>query len=115
MKEYVKPDVFVTEFQLNSAVTACTPTSFDPEPQNITCSIKAGEAHGVFYNSCDTNASTNGRLVEYDGRTYFIWYDGTHTGKPSDEGQKLITALGVQAGEHAGIANAEIISIVNHS
>lgn len=115
MKEYVKPDVFVTEFRLNSTIAGCDPTTINPDEQDIKCTIVSGEAHNVFYNNCRTNATQAGRLKEYNGTTYFIWYDEHFIGKPSAEAERLITALGVQQGEHAGIANAEIISIVNSS
>lgn len=116
MKEYVRPDVFVTEFRLNSTVAGCDPTTVYPEPQDLQCAIVAGEIHGVFYDGCGTNAETSGRLAEYQGQTYFIWKDGSTSGQaPDAAGTKLIAALGVQQGEHASVADAKIQSIINSS
>ena len=118
MKEYVKPDVFVTEFALNEAVAACTDTTEKEfEEQKIICVINGEEV--IFYNGC-TNSATDGKLVTYNGTLYYLWYNGSVGGKPSTDGEALIKAIQKEAGVsgsgwHAGPATAEIITTHNMS
>ena len=118
MKEYVKPDVFVTEFAVNEAVAACTDTTEKEfEEQKIICVINGEEV--IFYNGC-TNSATKGDLVTYKGTLYYLWYNGSVGGKPSTDGEALIKAIQKEAGVsgsgwHAGPATAEIITTHNMS
>lgn len=118
MKEYVRPDVFVTEFRLNSAVAAT-----EYKEQDITCAILSGESHGVFYSDCQSNIDGNGskaylKTIEFPvnsgiTNTYLVWYDGHVGGRPNADGEALIKALGIQgSGWHAGIATPTIIEII---
>lgn len=118
MKEYVKPDVFVTEFALNEAVAVCTDiTETKYNNQTIYCVINGSET--IFYNGC-TNSATDGKLVTYNGTLYYLWYNGSVGGKPSTDGEALIKAIQKEAGVsgsgwHAGPATAEIITTHNMS
>lgn len=118
MKEYVKPDVFVTEFALNEAVAVCTDiTETKYNNQTIYCVINGSET--IFYNGC-TNSATKGDLVTYKGTLYYLWYNGEVSGEPTNEQKQLIQgiqgAAGVSGpGWHAGPATAEIITTHNMS
>ena len=118
MKEYVKPDVFVTEFAVNEAVAACTDTTEKEfEEQKIICVINGEEV--IFYNGC-TNSATKGDLATYRGTLYYLWYNGEVSGEPTNEQKQLIQgiqgAAGVSGpGWHAGPATAEIITTHNMS
>lgn len=127
MKKYVRPDVFVTEFQANEAVALCETTTQTNWPsQTITCVVD-GDTQ-IFYDGC-TESASNGILVYMDDPTYvtegwyYVWYNGNVGTQPSATEQKMIdevlSAPSVNKkgtpGWHAGLASNTIISIHNHS
>lgn len=129
MKRYIKPEFTETTFLVNQSVSVsvCDPYE-EAQPVDVKCAINSGRMENVFYEQCENNASTTGRLAyAQDYRDlnengdkseyiqYFVWTDGQHNGKPDQIGEKLIEELKVQSGSHAGYANPEILSIVNHS
>lgn len=127
-KTYVKPEFNETIFTVNQSVSACEPSK-EVQPVKVDCAILSGSTDNVFYDNCGNNATNTGRLayaqdyrdLDKDGDNtdsiqYFIWYDGKHSGKPDQIGERLIKDLNIPgSGYHAGYANPEILSIVNHS
>lgn len=130
MKEYVKPDVLITEFRLNEAIAACEASS-SVNPVNVSCLIKSGTAEGVFYSGgCDFVASSS-NLITLNGKQYLYWYgpdggfpqesgtnaDGYYVGttlmdKLKDAGISQFSGSNVL---HAGPATPKVISVINSS
>lgn len=116
---YSKPQFNVTEFVPTEAISVCTDEiSKSYANQTINCIINGSET--IFYDDC-TNSAKNGQLVTYDGTTYYVWYNGTVSGKPTTEQQTkldaILTLAGVngEPGWHAGPATSTIITTHNHS
>lgn len=117
---YVKPELDVTVFTLNQAITACeTTTSEKWDNQTVYCVVNGSET--VFYDGCENSAS-NGRLVtidgnsSYEGGVYYVWYTGTSQGRPDEAQQEILAQCGISGpGWHAGPASSTIISIHNMS
>lgn len=119
-KEYRKPNIIITKFQLNHTIASCAYTSETTyKEQTINCVINGAET--IFYDNGCKNTASNGKLVTYDDTLYYVWYNGKVATKPDADQQTLIDAIlslaGVkgQPGWHAGPATAEIISIHNMS
>lgn len=73
MKNYVKPDVLVTKFQLNNSIALCSPEEVnDLEAASVTVHCVKTNRHEVFYNNCSSNYS-NATKVTYGGQTYMQW------------------------------------------
>lgn len=102
MKAYMKPDVFVTEFQVNEAIAACdrvvtgstTVTTYPA--QTVTCEI-GGQTERIFSagtSGCATAASQYA-LGYYENVYYICWYSPTEVGggRPSDEQKALMAAI----------------------
>ncbi len=125
-KRYVKPGFLMMQFNLsdNIAATGCTSSSSSTttyESQLIQCIID-GEEY-VFYSGCSNNV-TSGYIGNYNGTTYFLWYDGKVGTKPDDDDvatlEAIKSALGAtsalgQSGWHAGPTTATITTIFNSS
>lgn len=141
MKAYNKPEFYVTEFAPNASVSVCTiDTNKIYNPQEITC-IMSGNKETAFNDligGCNTELKDNTStafedhgVVDYDSKSYFVWYDSSITSKPDDSQQtlfdnimnaffSLFKAEGYNTpsngrGYHAGLATAEIISSQNQS
>ena len=73
MKNYMKPDVFVTEFQLNEAIAACDPTT-EPNLNAVSVEVHCVKTnkHEVFYDACDNRYSASD-TVSYNNVTYMKW------------------------------------------
>lgn len=125
MKKYMKPDMLVTEFTPNEAISLCeTTTSNEWNNQTIDCVINGNET--IFYDGCDTKAA-DGMLKwvdansEYDVTAgyYYCWSAST-TGKPDDDEQAKIDYLMGLFGKsgpgwHVGPATPDVIKVHNMS
>lgn len=138
MKNYVKPDVFVTEFQVNEAVAYCDPTNVYNEV-TVNCVITG--SHDIFYDLCDSNYN-NCLIITYNGGEYLVWANtsGGGAGSGSRKGgggtggtgggmdSSLLEAIldaGVAQGKisagynwsdyHAGLITPDITSVRNQS
>lgn len=116
---YEKPQLSITEFVPDMAISVCyDEVSTEYKDQTIECIINGSET--IFDSDCQKSVS-NGQLVTYDGTTYYVWYNGTVSGRPTTEQQTkldaILTLAGVkgQSGWHAGPATSTIITTHNHS
>ncbi len=121
MKEYKKPEMTSVEFKANESVAACeVTTTSDYEEQTVSCYIDGSET--VFTSgNCGKDAATSGYLVDYGGTTYFVWYNGQRSGRPTAKQTELLNTLVKKTGNttgsgwHAGVATATLISALNNS
>lgn len=129
-RAYEKPVMTVERFLANVAVASCTPST-TIKPVHVDCLIKSGDVDGVFYSGgCDYVASDS-NLITLNGHQYLYWY-GSSSGTPevggtktdgTYYGQKLMTELknagisqnGAGGVLHAGLATAEVLSVINSS
>lgn len=64
MKNYNKPEIFVTEFTPNEAVTICKPeTNMTWTQQNVSCLVQSGSQEGIFGTTgCEINVYANDNM-----------------------------------------------------
>lgn len=77
MKEYVKPEIFVTTFTVNESVAAngCQHVdATDPTQTTVYCII-GNQQENVFTGSCQTKANEHA-VIDHEGTEddYFIWF-----------------------------------------
>ncbi len=118
MKEYQKPEMKSVEFKANESVAACEMSSnVTYDEQTVNCMFDGSDT--IFGDNCKGNATTKGYLVDYNDKTYFVWYNGKIGARPTDT-SLLDTLVGMTgnksgAGWHAGVATSTIISALNNS
>lgn len=116
MKAYVKPNVFVDEFDVNETIAACETID---EYQTVTVPCYKTGSHILFYDKCGTNYN-NCEIFKYNGNEYLIWPlhsgDDIPTGGLNDDRtfNEIARAYG-DSMVHIGLITPTIKHIVNQS
>ena len=121
MKAYRKPMMRVEKFTAKNAIaTGCTEQTYTTLPeQTVDCIIEGNET--TFVQGTCSNVGS-GRTGTYNGQYIYVWYNGEHTTRPSDEQTALLSAMEEavgwssvigESGYHAGYISAETYNKMN--